>query len=77
MTPGSYTIRDVCTRLGISRATLYAHEARLRERGILVELLPRIGTARRFAVDPIERYLAGGFNAAEIRRGLRAAGEGR
>lgn len=74
MTPGCYTLRQVCTRLGVSRATLYRHERRLRERGVLVELLPRIGSVRRFEAAAIERYLSGGFVREEVTRALRVVG---
>lgn len=67
----SYTFREVCARLGVSRMTLYSQEARLRAKGVLVELLPRIGTIRRFEAAPIDRYLTGGFISQEVRSALK------
>ena len=65
-----YTVQDVCQRLQMSRQTFYRQEATLRQRGILVELLPRIGLVRRFAAAPIDDYLAGRRTLVEVRRAI-------
>ena len=55
--PRCYLVKDICSSLKCSRRTFHRYS----KAGVpfLVELLPRLGRVRRFAAEPLDRYLAG------------------
>jgi excisionase family DNA binding protein len=65
MTPGCYTVAELCTLLHLSRSSFY--EARDKGRlPFLEELRPRIGRVLRYRADLVDRYLAGAWKPAPV-----------
>jgi excisionase family DNA binding protein len=77
MTPGCYTVAEVCELLQLAPSSFY--EARAAGRlPFLEELRPRIGKKIRYRADLVDRYLAGAWKPAPVavpgRRYFRKAG---
>lgn len=69
--PAAVTVECVCRVLCISRSVFYAQKDRLREIGVLVEVLPRLTRRPIYLGAPIARHLSVDGQAEQIKRTLR------